>query len=196
MKYKTRQQRNLSFKQIVKRKNKKTRKTRKQRKLTVRQIVKHKNKKTRKQQHGGADLFPLSSGTQQNERYWDGYFTTIYDPVKLWNAAQARAMARSSSAEAAEERERERMTGADKPGFKATKMAIARMLRMAKGRMHTNAMNDRFEQNMFNDRMHSMARLTSTTPSTSTTPIEPSETVGIGVPIYPGVPVPILEEEN
>jgi len=50
MKHKTRQQRNLSFKQIVKRKNKKNKKTKN---LSIKQTRKRKNKKTRKQQRGG-----------------------------------------------------------------------------------------------------------------------------------------------
>ena len=103
MKYNTRQQRNFTFRQIVKRKNKKTRKQEnkkiiKQRNFTFRQIVKHKNKKTRKQQRGG-------------------WLRSIYDMIMPSNriqpsevaAARARAAAASTQALQAAARARERI---------------------------------------------------------------------------------------
>jgi len=95
MKYKTRQQRNFTFRQIVKRKNKKTRKqenkkTRKQRNFTFRQIVKRKNKKTRKQQRGG--LWGMRT------------MRSIYDSIKeraRIHPSDARARAARAAEEAA-----------------------------------------------------------------------------------------------
>jgi hypothetical protein len=187
MKHKTRQQRNLSFKQIVKRKNKKTKKqenkkTRKQRKLTVRQIVKHKNKKTRKQQRGGVGWLPWPNSAPREETHMEQFWRSVDDGILRREEQEARARVRERLAAEVEARERERETGADTPGFKAMSMAIARMAARAQGMMNSKAKNERFNVRM-NPRTAAMDM------DGQMFQAEPNFLVPFGVPVSTGVTV-------